>query len=159
MTYITNYHHFQLTDMFLGLKNICVIRLSGEIHKYNIVLKNPCVHKNPNCQRLKKSYVKSGTIKPNSGSNIIINYPIKHLIDNTFEEIDDTVSEFRNSLYFHAGFNECQFCSFVNSLKYLNENDYVTSKEWGIQYNEDIAYLKKYFKDNPDELDSWLGLD
>ena len=159
MPYITNSNHHQFTDTFLGLKRIYVRRLSGEIHFYNKVNKLPSIHSNFNCQRLLKDFEKSGYSKLNTGAAFVINYPVEQLSDNSFIEVDDTVSEFQNSLYFHAGFNKCQFCAFVNSLEETTPNDYLSAEEWGNQYSEDVESLKRYFKENPNELDSWLGLD
>jgi hypothetical protein len=159
MQYITNSNYSKLTDLTLNLRKIYVKRLNGEIHIYNKVLKSPAIHSNYNCSKLKNDYINSKNFIPNSGAAFVINYPIVQLTENSFDELDDSVSEYQNSLYFHAGFNICQFCAFVNNLDNTPISDYLTTEQWGKQYNEDMDYLKRYFDNHPDELDSWLGLD
>lgn len=163
MPYITNSNHIELTNTFKSNNQIYVKRLNGEIQIYNKLSKKAALHTNHNCSALKSDYVKStdgnAFSKPNSGSAFVINYPVDQINKNSFVEIDDTVTKYEDSIYYHAGFNQCITCSFVNSLDNLNENDYLSVEDWGKQYSQDLDNLKTHFKENPKDLDSWLGLD
>lgn len=165
MPYITNWNHYRLTTRSSVLKKIIVKRLSGEFHTYTKCIHRPSIHTDPVCSNLKKDLIVKDesngetTTLSNSGNTFVINYPVVKLNDNSFDEVDNVVEEYVDSLFFHAGFSECINCAMNQSHNSLTKDDLLSPEEWGIQYEKDLESLKKYFEDNPSELDSWHGLD
>ena len=154
MPYITkwNFAHIYLREG--NVKRLTVKRLTGEFHQYAIVSHKPSLHTVHNCERMESTYK---GIKPNSGSQFVINYPVAQLNENSFDEVDGTVEDFPQSLYFHLGFNQCTNCWKIERLNVLTEYDLMTPQEFGDQHESDLEDMREYWKNNPEEFAKFLG--